>query len=61
MMWHWEAVKDFGMAFNGKNCAIIVPVSLFILLKIKPLIEMSTVIVKSKIQLPPFILPHLKL
>ena len=54
MMWQWEAVKDFGMAFNENNCAIIVPFSLFILLKIKPLIEMSTVIVKSKSQLPPF-------
>ena len=53
-MWHWEAVKDFGMAFNENNCAIIVPFSLFILLKIKPLIEMSSVIVKSKNQLPSF-------
>ena len=40
-MWYWEAVKDFGMAFNGNNCSIIVPFSLFILLKIKLLIEMS--------------------
>ena len=54
MMWHWEAVKDFGMAFNENSCAIIVPFSLFILLKIKPLIEMSSVIVKSKNQLPSF-------
>ena len=54
MMWQWEAVKDFGMAFNENNCAIIVPFSLFILLKIKPLIEMSSVIVKSKNQLPSF-------
>ena len=54
MMWQWEAVKDFGMAFNENNCAIIVPFSLFILLKIKLLIEMSTVIVKSKNQLPSF-------
>ena len=54
MMWQWEAVKDFGMAFNENNCAIIVPFSLFILLKIKPLIEMSTVIVNSKNQLPSF-------
>ena len=61
MMWQWEAVKDFGKAFNENNCAIIVPFSLFILLKIKPWIEMSTVIVKSKSQLPPFILPYLKL
>ena len=53
-MWQWEAVKDFGMAFNENNCAIIVPFSLFILLKIKPLIEMSTVIVNSKNQLPSF-------
>ena len=53
-MWQWEAVKDFGMAFNENNCAIIVPFSLFILLKIKPLIEMSSVIVKSKNQLPSF-------
>ena len=48
MIWHWEAVKDFGMAFNENDCAVIVPFSLFILLKITPLIEMSTVIVKSK-------------
>ena len=54
MMWHWEAVKDFGMAFNENNCAIIVPFPLFILLKIKPLREMFTVIIKSKSQLPPF-------
>ena len=54
MMWQWEAVKDFGMAFNENNCAIIVPFSLFILLKIKPLIEMSSIIVKSKNQLPSF-------
>ena len=53
-MWQWEAVKDFGMAFNENNCAIMVPFSLFILLKIKPLIEMSSVIVKSKNQLPSF-------
>ena len=53
-MWQWEAVKDFGMAFNENNCAIIVPFSLFILLQIKPLIEMSSVIVKSKNQLPSF-------
>ena len=53
-MWQWEAVKDFGMAFNENNCAIIVPFSLFILLKIKPLIEMSSVVVKSKNQLPSF-------
>ena len=53
-MWQREAVKDFGMAFNENNCAIIVPFSLFILLKIKPLIEMSSVIVKSKNQLPSF-------
>ena len=54
MMWQWEAVKDFGMVFYENNCAIIVPFSLFILLKIKLLIEMSTVIVKSKNQLPSF-------
>jgi len=64
MMWHWE---DFGMAFNEKNCTIIVPFLLFIvsffivfLLKIKPLREMSMVIVKAKANCLRLLLLYLK-
>ena len=49
------------MAFNENNCAIIVPFSLVILLKIKPLREMSTVVVKSKANCLRLVLPYLKL